>query len=95
MGFTPYEGTLNLKLTRASAKRRQLLLDAKTTVICPAEGYCVGALFKADISGLECAVVVPEVTGYPENLLEVISPLNLRDRLQLEDGDSVEVNVYL
>ncbi len=94
LGFAPYLGTLNLKLTRQSTQRKQLLLDAKSTVICPAEGYCVGILYKAEISELECAVIVPDVADYPKSLLEIISPLNLRDRLQLENGDPVEVTVY-
>jgi riboflavin kinase, archaea type len=94
LGFIPYAGTLNLKLTRESTKRKEPLLDAKTMVICPAEGHCVGILYKAEIELLECAVIVPEVTNYPKNLLEIIAPLNLRDRLKLEDGNSVEVKVY-
>ncbi len=94
LGFTPYPGTLNLRLKADSTKHRSLLSKAKTAVICPQEGYCVAGLFKGDISGLGCAIVVPEVSGYPENLLEVIAPLNLRDRLQLKDGDSIEVTVY-
>jgi riboflavin kinase len=95
LGFTPYPGTLNLRLTADSTKHRGFLSKVQTTAVCPAEGYCVAGLFKGDISGLECAVVLPEVSGYPENLLEVVAPLNLRDRLQLEDGDSIEVTVYL
>lgn len=95
LGFTPYSGTLNLHLTADNVKRRSLLLKAKTAVICPAEGYCVGALFGADVAGLECGVVVPEVAGYPNNLLEVIAPLNLRTRLGLEDGNCVKVTINL
>ena len=63
--------------------------------ICPAGGYCRGALFKAFIEALECAVVVPEVEGYPKELLEIIAPLNLRETLQLKDGGEVTVTVSL
>jgi len=63
--------------------------------ICPADGYCNGLLFKAFIGTLECAIVVPEVAGYPKALLEIIAPVNLRETLQLEDGGEVTVTASL
>jgi riboflavin kinase len=95
LGFAPYAGTLNVKLTKESAKRIKLLEKTRTIKICPAEGYCTGALFKAFIGILECAIVVPEVEGYPNDLLEIIAPVNLRKMLQLEDGSEVTVTVNL
>ena len=95
LGFTPYPGTLNVKLTEESAKRRKLLEKTHTITICPAEGYCTGLLFKAFIGILECAIVVPEVAGYPNDLLEIIASVKLRETLQLEDGSEVTVTVNL
>lgn len=94
-GFTPFLGTLNLKLTRAHSERRKLLNKAKSAMICPAEGYCVGLFFKASIARLECAVVLPQIKGYPENMLEVIASVNLRDTLKLKDNDVVAVSVQV
>jgi riboflavin kinase len=95
LGFAPYPGTLNVKLTEESAKRRKLLEKAPSEKVCPAEGYCNGLLFKAFIGILQCAIVVPEVPGYPNDLLEVIASVNLREALQLEDGCEVTVTVNL
>ena len=93
LGFVPYSGTLNVKLSEESAKRRKLLEKAPSVKICPADGYCNGLLFKALIGTLECAIVVPEVAGYPKNLLEIIASVNLRETLQLKDGSEVTVNL--
>ena len=93
LGFTPYLGTLNLQLSDESASQRELLLKAESIKICPAEGYCVGAVFNARIAQTECAVVLPQVEGYPRNLLEIIAPVNLRQQLHLEEGDEVAVTV--
>jgi riboflavin kinase len=93
LGFTPYPGTLNVKLSQESAEHKKLLEKAHSFEVCPAEGYCRGMLIRASIGTLECAVVVPEVAGYPANLLEIIAALNLRETLQLEDGDEVTVTV--
>ncbi len=94
LGFTLYLGTLNLKLSSESAKRRKLLETTETLKIRPAEGYCVGLLFKAAIGETECGIVIPQVEGYPKNLLEIIAPTDLREFLHLSDGDAVAVTVY-
>jgi CTP-dependent riboflavin kinase len=38
-------------------------------------------------------VVIPEVPGYPEDVIEVISPINLREKLHLVDGSLSEFEV--
>jgi riboflavin kinase len=91
LGFTPFLGTLNLKLTREGASLRKQLENVDTIRICPAEGYCVGLLFTAFIGQEKCAIILPQVKDYPENVLEIIAPVNLRVKLNLSDNDSVVV----
>ena len=95
LGFAPYPGTLNVMLSEESVKRRKLLEKAHPIKVCPSDGYCNGVLFKAFIGTLECAIVVPEVAGYPKGVLEIIASVNLREMLQLEDGGEVTVTVNL
>jgi riboflavin kinase len=95
LGFIPYHGTLNVRLSEESVKRRKLLEKAISMKVCPAEGYCSGKIFKASVGVVECAIVVPEVAGYPENVLEIIAPVNLRETLQVADGDEITVTVNL
>ena len=93
LGFTLFPGTLNVKLTTDSVKMGKLLKKRAGVEILPASGYCRGRLFKAILNGVECAVIVPEVVGYPENIVEVVAPVNLREKLCLLDGSLVEVEV--
>jgi riboflavin kinase len=95
LGFIPYHGTLNVRLSEESAKRRKLLEKVASMKVCPAEGYCSGKIFKAFVGMLECAIVIPEVAGYPRDVLEIIAPANLREKLQLADGDKITVTVNL
>lgn len=95
LGFTPYAGTLNVRLSEESVKRKKLLEKAHPIKVCPADGYCSGKLIKAFIGKLECAIVVPEVAGYPKGVLEIIAPVNLRETLQFQDGGEVTVTVNL
>jgi len=93
LGFLVFPGTLNVRLTADSVKTRKLLKKSDGVEILPASGYCRGRLFKAILNGVECAVIVPEVVGYPENIVEVVAPVNLREKLCLLDGSLVEVEV--
>jgi riboflavin kinase len=95
LGFTPYPGTLNIMLSEESVKRKKLLKKTHSIKVYPADGYCSGTLIKAFIGKLECAIVVPEVAGYPKDVLEIIASVNLREMLQLEDGGEVTVTVNL
>lgn len=95
LGFTPYLGTLNVKLSEKNVELKKLLEKARSVKVCPAEGYCRGMLIKASVGTLECAIVVPEVADYPKELLEIIAAVNLRETLHLKDGDEVTVTVNL
>jgi riboflavin kinase len=95
LGFTPYPGTLNVKLTEESAKQRKLVEKTPSAKVLPAEGYSEGLLFKAFIGIVQCAIVIPQVAGYPNDLLEVIASVYLREALQLEDGCEVTVTANL
>ncbi|MEM1566082.1 MAG: DUF120 domain-containing protein [Candidatus Bathyarchaeia archaeon] len=96
LGFTPFKGTLNLLLEESDLNIREALENANPIPIVPEPGYCGGKCFKASImSSVEGAVVIPEVEGYPKNVLEVIAPMNLREKFGLKDGDTVEVIVFV
>lgn len=93
LGFTPFSGTLNLRLTPESTEKKKLLENAKTQEITPEAGYCKGILIKAKICNTDGAIVVPQVPRYPNLALEVISPVCLREKLNLNDGSTVTVTV--
>lgn len=95
LGFAPYLGTLNLQLTENSIQNKKHLKEEAAKKILPAQGYCAGWLFSASIKGIACAVVVPQVKKYPEKLLEIIAPVNLREKLKIKDGDVVNVSVFV
>jgi riboflavin kinase len=95
LGFTPYSGTLNIRLTRESARQKKLLKKAEKFEVSPEEGYCTGTLIEARMEGLKCGVLLPQVPNYPQDVLEVIAASNLREHFKLEDGSEVCVTVGL
>jgi len=95
IGFIPYSGTLNIELTKNNLEAQNSLKKAKGIEIIPARGFCRGKCFRTYMDYLKCAIVIPEVEGYAENVVEIIASVNLRKTLNLKDGDIVEVEVIL
>lgn len=100
LGFDPYPGTLNLRLDQESVKLRKRLEVMEGIMIDGffRENRRYGSVkcFKAIINDkAEGAVILIERTHYGPDVLEVISPLNLRTVLGLNDGDWVIVSVHV
>lgn len=95
LGFTPYVGTLNIKLLGNYADFNKQLKKASIEIL-PEKGFCRGRCLPAFfMDETKCAIVIPEIANYPEDVIEVIAPINLREKFQLKDGDLVEVNLAL
>jgi len=92
LGFEPFPGTLNVKLDtlflppEQKAIRIKRFQDGDRTF-----GEC--RCYKIKLNGIDAAVVKPERSDYPADLIEVIAPINLRKALVIEDGDLVEVSL--
>ena len=93
VGFTPYHGTLNLRLLGEGVEIRRQIEKKIVTRICPQTGYSTGLICKASIYSINCAIVIPLLKDYPIDVLEVIAPVNLRKALKIHDGDEVSVSV--
>jgi riboflavin kinase len=96
LGFKPFPGTLNLRLTKESIKiKKELVETGKAIIIVPVKGFCCGLCYKARIMDkINGAFIIPQVPSYSEALLEVIAPVSLRKTLKLREGDEVRLTVY-
>lgn len=99
-GIDPFPGTLNLAVPEGA--ERMAWLKARTTrgilLPAPSAGFCDGRLFRAEVTAAsgrseKGAIVVPMVPGYPEDQLEIIAAVGLRDVLAAGDGDEVAVTI--
>lgn len=91
LGFVPFPGTLNVLLEEP--------FPASATCI-PVLGFSEGGesfagcrCYRIRINGLDAVAIRPEKSSHPEELVEIIAPVNLRRALNLKDGDTVEVTV--
>jgi riboflavin kinase len=102
LGYEPYPGTLNVRLDEVSARRYDALSaregidvdqwsDGETT-------YGAAVCYPATVSAAgerydRTHVLVPDRSGHDEDLVELVAPVCLRDRLALSDGSEVSVRV--
>jgi len=94
LGFNPYAGTLNIQTIRE--ENIELLRSSKGIQIDPPKGFLGGKCFTALIGKrIRGAVVIPDSSRHPSHVLEIIAPLSLREELNLDDGDEVDVQVWL
>jgi riboflavin kinase len=64
--------------------------------ISPPKGFCRGKLAETCfIDNLKCAIIKPEVENYPQDVIELMAPINLRKTFKLKDGDTVEVKITI
>ena len=96
LGIDPFPGTLNLDIVDPEdLEKLKEIKKRKGIEIIPIQpGFCSAKCFHVLVCGkINGALVIPQVPGYPESKLEIISSQKIRDVLQLEVGDHVRVEI--
>lgn len=98
LGFIPFLGTLNLRIDNKSevALRKIRSMNGIKIEGFKTEDRTFGGVkaFHSTIEGIKAALIFPERSVY-SNIIEVISSEFLREKLGLQDGSSVEIEVKL
>ncbi|MEF8879086.1 MAG: DUF120 domain-containing protein [Candidatus Thermoplasmatota archaeon] len=98
LGFEPFPGTLNVEIKPVERNKLRLLKSYDGIIIesFETEDRTFGEVFcfKAEIEGVEGAIVLP-ARGHYSNVLEFVSPHCLREKLGLEDEDQVDIVIFL
>ncbi|HTN69775.1 MAG TPA: DUF120 domain-containing protein [Methylomirabilota bacterium] len=97
LGFTPFPATLNVRPQTSEDLQAwgDIRRDMKGVSLPPADGgFCSARLFPVDIHRAESgrnarargAVLLPEVADYPEDKIEVVAAVRLKNEFGLQDG---------
>jgi len=100
LGFDPYPGTLNLKLSKEDALKAKVDLENYPAIAI--EGFknkdrtygtvkCYHVLINNKERGAALSALR---THYDSSVLEIISPVHLRSSLNLEDNDKVKIEIF-
>ena len=103
LNFTPFAGTLNLRLvTEEDLEAFQLLLKNKIDQV---EGFfheetkrTLGKVFiwKCEIhyaknKKVDGAIIYPDRTHHHQGIMEVLAPFSIREEWKVEDGDTIVI----
>ncbi|MBI2665122.1 CTP-dependent riboflavin kinase [Candidatus Woesearchaeota archaeon] len=85
LGFTPFPGTLNLKI------EGHFNLKEDKKIALKKDGFgdvdCFPIILQKEY---KCYLIRPHKTVHPGNILEIVAPVNLRELFHLNDGDDLE-----
>ena len=93
--FKPYPGTLNIMLDEEESKEKLKRIDDLEIEGFKKDERIFGSIkcFKCKINGIEGSIIIPERSHYGSEILEIISPFELRKKLNLKNNDDVVVKV--
>jgi len=99
LAYEPFPGTLNVRLDKRVLSEKVLLETMPFIVI---HGFSDGKrsygpvrCYTVSVNGFTQASIITALRShYGEDILEIIAPVNLREKLRLRDGDTVTVRVF-
>lgn len=96
LGFKPYPGTLNVELSREDAR---LIEESRREIIellSPDPAFCNARALPVSIGPLPGAIILPadEVKVHGNTIMEILSPLNIKDTLGVKDGESITIALH-
>lgn len=96
LGFIPYPGTLNIIVEDDLLENIKHMKNNCPNIIKPDQEFgavkYISAKLENQVNG---AIVFPAKTVHDENYLEFIAEDNLRDKLNLSDGDVVTLDINI
>ncbi len=99
LGFVPFPATLNVRPKASEDLQGWQALRKENGISLPPKDrdHCAARLFPVEIRSplpgphqtIKSAVLLPEVTGYPEDKIEIVANVRLKDELGIKDGDQL------
>jgi riboflavin kinase len=101
LGYEPYPGTLNVRLTDQVYMNARRELGRHPSIFL--DGFSDGTrtygwvkCYRAVINNsVKAAVLVLERTHYDDTMLEVIAPMSIKQASGIKNGDRIKVQVQL
>ena len=94
LGFKPFPGTLNIQIQEENLEQIAKIPEDEIGIIEGEEEFGTVKYIKASLNDtINGALVFPVKTQHPQDILEFIAQENLREKLNLKDGELV--NLYI
>ncbi|HOI72061.1 MAG TPA: CTP-dependent riboflavin kinase [Methanobacterium sp.] len=94
LGFKPFPGTLNIQIQEGNLEQIAKIPLEEIGTIKGKGDFGDVKYIKASLNGeINGAIVFPVKTQHPQDILEFIANVNLREHLTLEDGALVSLDI--
>ena len=94
LGFKPFPGTLNIQIQEENLVQIAKIPQEEIGKIEGEEGFGEVKYIKASLNDtINGALIFPVKTQHPQDILEFIASENLRDKLNLQDGELVNLDI--
>ena len=94
LGFKPFPGTLNIEVDEENLEEIINIPPQKMNIIHGKEGFGDVKYIKSTLNNkIDGALLFPVKTEHPPKILEFIASENLREDLNLKDGDLVTLKL--
>jgi riboflavin kinase, archaea type len=103
LGYEPYPGTLNVKLTDQIFINSRCEISRYPSIFIngfsdKSRTYGWAKCYKANINdGIvnNAAVIVLERTHYDDSMLEVIAPVSIKETTGIKNGDKISIKIHI
>ncbi|MEM3989998.1 MAG: DUF120 domain-containing protein [Desulfurococcaceae archaeon] len=94
LGIEPFPGTLNVVVDSGSLDKLQMLLKSKPHAVIepPSKEYRAVLAWKARVNGYRAYLIKPLASKHPEQVIEFIADVNLRECLRIQNGSEVIID---
>ena len=94
LGFKPFPGTLNIQIQEENLEQIAKIPTEEIGIIEGEDEFGEVKYIKASLNGeINGALVFPVKTQHPQDILEFIASENLREKLNLQDGELVNLDI--
>lgn len=94
LNFKPYIGTLNVEVNEEDVEKVKKFMETDIPKIKGKDFFGDVKFKKAVLNGkIEGAVIFPEKTRHSVGVVEFIAPESIKGTYNMDDGDSVTINI--
>lgn len=97
LGIEPFPGTLNVVVNSGSLDKLQMLLKSKPYAVIepPSKEYRAVLAWRAKVNGYRAYLIKPLASKHPEQVIELIADINLREYLRIQNGSEVLIDAEI
>jgi CTP-dependent riboflavin kinase len=95
LGFKPYPGTLNVELPAQDVRIMEACREKGVELLSPDPAFCNARALRVSVQSLPGALILPaeEVSVHATNIVEIISPVSIKDTLGMADGHEITIRL--